>query len=129
MDPKDFYFTAIRLRKHSRSEADLRSSISRAYYAAFLTLELVFERVYGSPVGHKFVRDNLVASEDDEIAQLGDELHGLHTDRRSADYRMASVVTDQHAKDAIKTAGWLFTRINKLTPDIIESDVRARVSS
>ena len=91
MDPRDFLTTAIELaNKTSATKADLRTAISRTYYAAFnaalehlAKLNQAWERL-----NHGEVVRYLSNSGNVDIERAGNLLGRLHSLRIIADYRM-----------------------------------------
>lgn len=91
MDPRDFLTTATELaNKTSATTSDLRTAISRAYYAAFNTglehlanLNQAWERL-----NHGEVARYLSNSGHPDIETAGKNLVRLHSLRIIADYRM-----------------------------------------
>ena len=75
----------------STEEARLRSAISRAYYAAFLTARKFLRNKRGarvpiSPTAHQDVKDALLNDPDPQYQNTGAKLEILHTLRKQADY-------------------------------------------
>lgn len=91
MDPRDFLTTASELaNKTSATAADLRTAISRAYYAAFNTgLEhLAKLNQAWENLNHGEVARYLSNSGNSDIETAGKNLERLHSLRITADYRM-----------------------------------------
>lgn len=89
MDPRDFYDLAARLREQS-GPAEYRSSVSRAYYAAFNAGKAELAKG-GVPVesgydAHSHLRECLARSGAGPLRTLGGVLRDLHTLRKRADY-------------------------------------------
>src|SRR5687767_792931 len=96
MDPRDFLDVAFDLAGEFR-EADWRSAVSRAYYAAFHVAS-DFMRQCGFNVpqgeqahGHAWLR--LANSQDASLAQAGQDLHHLRGRRNRADYDLGTAVS------------------------------------
>ncbi len=91
MDPRDFLTIANELaNKTSATAADLRTAISRAYYAAFNTgLEhLAKLNQAWENLNHGEVARYLSNSGNSDIETAGKNLERLHSLRITADYRM-----------------------------------------
>ena|SRR5438128_6604811 len=78
---------------HSSKEAELRSAISRAYYAAFCNarnhLVTKGHKLSEGPEAHTEVQDKFTASSDRRRKEIGENLKRLRTLRNRADYRNA----------------------------------------
>jgi hypothetical protein len=92
MDPREFQVLASQLVSRNRP-ADIRTAISRAYYAVFnVGVEVLNEfgfTISEGPSGHGEVRFRLSNSGDSEVVKIGSKLKDLHTGRLHADYRLA----------------------------------------
>jgi hypothetical protein len=86
--------------------ADFRTSISRAYYAAYLVAVDALTHIgvvpHAGPGGHSEVANRLIASGDDAVVDGGRALSDLHTRRIHADYRMAR--TDVETRTSAQSA-------------------------
>ncbi len=82
------------------SEAKLRSSVSRSYYAAFCTARNHLRDVDKVPIPwddqHKFVRETFMKSSDVSHKQIGIDLDRLRINRNKTDYN-----------DIMDTTKWL----------------------
>jgi hypothetical protein len=91
MDPHDFHQLALQL-AHSSHAAELRTAISRAYYATYhvsvTLLEAMHFRLSRGPAGHGEVRNRLSNSGDPEVMRVGTQLGQLQSQRIAADYRL-----------------------------------------
>src|SRR5207248_5650471 len=77
---------------HSSREAELRSAISRAYYAAFCKSrnhlrDKEHEILSTGSEAHSQVQDKFVLSKDRRRKQIGENLNRLRTLRNRADYK------------------------------------------
>ena len=92
MDPREFQILASELVSRNRP-ADIRTAISRAYYAVFnVGVEILKEcgfAISEGPGGHGEVRNRLNNSGDPEVVKVGSKLKDLHSRRIHADYRLA----------------------------------------
>jgi len=112
-NPADFLTLAQTLSAATTDEARLRTSVSRSYYACFLSAR---ERLAASgsyvPTGrgedHYNVRRVLA---DTGYRVLSDQLLGLSRKRRTADYELGTRVSPIDAKKAARIAKPLITRI------------------
>ena len=90
MDPREFHTLASELVTRSRA-SEIRTAISRAYYAAHnvgvqVLSEMGFRISKGSP-GHADVWNRLRNSNDLDVSKVGIQLAELHSKRILADYR------------------------------------------
>ncbi len=77
---------------HSSKEAELRSAISRAYYAAFCKArnhlrDKENRTLSEGPEAHVEVQDKFILSSDRRRREIGENLNRLRTFRNRADYR------------------------------------------
>jgi uncharacterized protein (UPF0332 family) len=76
---------------HSVKEAELRSAISRAYYAAFCNARNYLiakgHKLSGGPEAHAEVQDRFITSSDRRRKEIGENLKRLRSLRNRADYR------------------------------------------
>lgn len=96
MRAKEFAGVASRLSQiPTAGPADFRTSISRAYYAAYNVVVEILSQIgtapHGGPGGHSEVANCLIASGDAAVEEAGRALSDLHTRRIHADYRMARI--------------------------------------
>jgi uncharacterized protein (UPF0332 family) len=107
-DPEQFLRLAERLVRSS-DEAELRSAVSRAYYACFLQARahLATSRFVqtGSSGDHR-----LVAAALEDIG-AGTELGWLRTARNRADYRLDLPTQARNARYIVRRARQLFSRV------------------
>ena len=107
LEPKDFFNTAEKL-KDSNIESDLRTSMSRSYYAIFLYL-----RDFLASLGlkkkkdnqaHFFVRACLSNSNVKKAQELSALLGDLCKKREKADYKLNECILTAEVDDAYKDA-------------------------
>ena len=119
-DWREYLTLADRLRTDG-GQACFRSSISRAYYAAFCTVRDRFGlKDYqpgrpGDPPVHKMVIDTLRSSgkmPDREIGLIFDQ---LRTMRNEADYLAEMTVTEDYVDRAIYRSNQIFQKITPST--------------
>jgi uncharacterized protein (UPF0332 family) len=76
----------------TNGEAECRSAISRAYYAAFHVAQALFDtlgiEVPDSGTCHTLVQHGLNNSGDSALVETGSRLGTLYSERRRADYKM-----------------------------------------
>ncbi|HEX5447051.1 MAG TPA: hypothetical protein VFW87_24765 [Pirellulales bacterium] len=115
---------ALRL-SNSRNEADLRTSVSRAYYGAFHVarqflgdcgLHFPPKEMYAAEI-HKKVRYCLDASGNGDTILAGDNLRTLRNQRNEADYNLGSVEFRSPASVVAAV---------RLAPEIIDAIARCR---
>lgn len=89
----------------SDSAADLRSAISRSYYAAFLVgseaLRAFGFRVPESPGAHEGLARRLSNCANSEVKLAGRKLQDLRARRLDADYRMSNTNVEKKANAKI----------------------------
>lgn len=94
MDPREFQRLARTL-VHGRDAAELRTAISRAYYAVFLVaVELLDGMGFSIPrnhQGHTEVQNYLNHSGQADIRAIGSQLGDLRAKRNRADYQLNSL--------------------------------------
>lgn len=94
----------------SLAEASLRSSISRAYYAAFHAAKSYIEKTEvmspfrGKTNDHGAAIDYLQSHSDHQLRKMGEQLGRLRRRRNNADYDVHPRITDKHAEGAIRNA-------------------------
>ena len=76
---------------HSSREAESRSAISRAYYAAFCKTrnhlrDIEHEQLSTGPEAHREVQEKLTFSKNRTRKQIGQDLNRLRVNRNHADY-------------------------------------------
>ena len=91
MNPRDFQKIAEQLVANNRP-ADLRTAVSRAYYATFNVCSDILRdmgfKIPRNATAHGEVRKRLSGSGDGEVSRIGSQLGDLHNRRLEADYRM-----------------------------------------
>lgn len=88
----------------AKDEARRRAAISRAYYAALMSVRNFVEAKDKIPVGANEVHrlaDRLMASRDDTRKKIGSDLDRLRTDRNKADYKNDLKDADKMATQAV----------------------------
>ena len=109
MNPRDFQELAAKLAGGSRP-SEFRTSISRAYYAAFhVAAELLTSAGFHVPSGpgaHGEVARLLMNSSDQELQNVGVDLSDFRQMRNMADYqlRKTSVETISAARSSVQKA-------------------------
>jgi hypothetical protein len=111
MHAKEFAGVASRLSQIAAAgPADFRTSISRAYFAAYHVAIEALTRIgavlHARPGGHSEVANCLIASGDDAVRDAGRAKSDPHTRRIHADYLMArsDVETGTSAQSACEIA-------------------------
>lgn len=114
MDPQDFLDTASSL-VNSPREADLRTSVSRSYYAVILFFRNYFAKEVGfSPENpdfaiHKVIPEFFNISNSEEATKIGEKIKRLKAGRRDADYILSKVISGTKASDHLDLAKKLIT--------------------
>lgn len=124
MRAKEFAGVASRLAQiPAAGPADFRTSISRAYYAAYHvaieTLTQIGAGLHAGPGGHSEVANCLIASGDETVRDAGRAMSDLHTRRIHADYRMArtDVETRTSAQSACEIAHDIIRELESFCAD------------
>jgi hypothetical protein len=119
MDPRELQKLALKLIA-SANPAEVRTAISRAYYATYHVgaeaLEEMGFIIEKGPQGHKGVQHRLHNSGDPEISNVGSKLGDLETRRIDADYHLndANVERQKTAEALVKMADNLIQKLDKL---------------
>lgn len=112
MDPREFQTLASTL-VNGKTPAEIRTAISRAYYATHnVGVEFLSGLGFSIPKnasGHAGVWDRLSNSGDKEIMYVGSKLQTLHGMRLRADYRL-----DKKEVENQKTAQGLVEQANRM---------------
>ena len=92
MHPSEFLKVAENL-CDCGGRANLRTSVSRSYYASFLTArdyakKVMKKRIIGKSIDHSNVKKYLASDPDFEIRKLANVLLSLQDYRKRADYEM-----------------------------------------
>jgi len=94
MDPRAFLHLAKRLIGDENNPEGLRSTVSRAYYAAFhVATEFLKEigcGVPSGPQGHELTYHYLNNCGDAQLVAVAGDLHDLRGDRNDADYKLSN---------------------------------------
>lgn len=116
MNPEEFLLTAFDLIQLNKRESDLRTSVSRAYYAIHLQLgnmirtglPLTLLQASGlggkNQMGHEKLVSTLLASSSPKIKTMGALLHNLRLARIHADYVMSRPISHVAAKGEYENA-------------------------
>lgn len=90
------------------AEADWRSAVSRAYYAAFHEARMLFHslgfRVPRAEQAHAYLWLRLSNCGDPQVRQAGTQLNHLRGQRNVADYDLALTVTQRDASVHVQSA-------------------------
>lgn len=112
MDPREFYQLALRL-VDGASPAEVRTAISRAYYATFHVGAEILRgmgfRISQSAKGHDDVQKRLSNSGDPEVMRVGSQLVDLRHRRNEADYDL-----NREATENPKTARGIVEQANRM---------------
>jgi uncharacterized protein (UPF0332 family) len=119
MNPREFWDLAITLLGTS-APADLRSAISRAYYATFhvareFLLALGFQ-VPNAEKAHAFLWLRLSNCGDARVVDVGVRLNDLRSNRNVADYDLGHSISWPTAESDVRTAEDLIDILDALTP-------------
>lgn len=98
MNPRDFLGVGTKLHS-SPEEADRRTSVSRAYYALFLSAQELLETesvpLQRNYRDHQLVPEYLRNSANQAIEEIGDAIADLRNERNIADYDMVALRFNQ----------------------------------
>ena len=109
MDPRDFHALAARLA--GGTPAELRSAVSRSYYAVFNvaaeTLRALNFAIGKGAAAHGEVQKCLSNAGDPTVAAVASDLDALHSRRNRADYQLdrADVENRKNVQGAVSQAG------------------------
>ena len=107
MNSRDFLDLAAELILGER-EADWRSAVSRAYYAAFHVarqlLDICGFRVPQADRSHKYLAQRLMNSGHPEVVDVGLDLDDLRRVRNSADYDLKRMLKQELASAQVQSA-------------------------
>lgn len=114
-DPLEFFYFANSLHKEPPKlvNAAARSSVSRAYYAAFLVARDEAGITSKSGSIHRDV-DNYYSKKDKRVAN---QLKVLKTLRSDADYELKKSVTDRETGKALRLASEILAKLGKTLDD------------
>ena len=117
MNGRDFLSLAKQWAK-SRSEAERRTAVSRAYYAAFHVAREIFEDfgfdVPRSDRAHKYLAFRLGNSGNNPLRQAGNQLDDLRSDRNRADYDLHVVQGGVHTDRAVQLGDQIIATLDAL---------------
>jgi uncharacterized protein (UPF0332 family) len=131
MSPLDFLTLANRLAS-GPGEAERRSAISRAYYAAFHTatdfIESCGVKLPHSAAAHDKVAHCMQNCESNDLALAGIKLNSLRKTRNLADYQLADnqFTTTKAALPFLLIAGEILDAISKASAQPLETRRRIR---
>src|SRR5262245_31355518 len=102
MDPRAILTVAQNLSINAGGAAFMRSSISRSYYALFLVVCELLQKLEKPRVGDKHapVCNALQHTQDPDLVRIGRELSALSTLRQRADYKMENNSSVETRKSA-----------------------------
>jgi uncharacterized protein (UPF0332 family) len=119
MNGRDFLRSARRLAT-GPDEADWRSAVSRAYYAAFHVvrdlLAVLGFRTPRADRAHDYLYVRLNNCGDPNVQTAAGLLHGLRNRRNRADYDMRLTLPVQAATDSVAVAEAILRVLDALTP-------------
>ncbi|WP_254507168.1 hypothetical protein [Anatilimnocola floriformis] len=145
MKPNDFLVLATKLHRESVTPpatatklpdpATMRTSVSRAYYAAFLTARVIMETEWRQPefVGgneHRLLQQCLLNSNVPEAYTIGKLLENLHDSRKSADYDLNDVDMDTapNAAFCIERATDIIELLKQCSTGVLSAQIRAGIT-
>lgn len=104
-----------------KSEADWRSAVSRAYYAAFhVARDFLTSLGFVTPraeVAHAFLWRRLGSCGLAPLALAGSRLNQLRGERNRADYDLNSDLPRKDAQAAVKSAAMIIATLQAVSPD------------
>lgn len=100
-------------------EAKMRSAISRAYYAAFISARNYLQETEGHSIpttadAHKYVVQQFKQSADRERQNIGRNLEKLRRDRNAADYKNNVPELFKMSKIAVKRSQRVLFKLSNL---------------
>lgn len=103
--PASFHTLAVELKKKATGDcAELRSAISRAYYAALICARDAKQLTTTGSEGHVKLIAHYRASRDPSDRAVANSLELLKTLRAKADYQPTTLCTGSNGSDAIREA-------------------------
>jgi uncharacterized protein (UPF0332 family) len=128
MNPRDLLDVADELAS-GRKEADWRSAVSRAYYAAFhVARELLEQCGFGVPradQAHAYLWLRLANAGHPDVKEAGNALRELRRNRNWADYDLDRPLHQPTAFDGVRTAADI---IDLLDAVAAEPAIRAKIT-
>jgi uncharacterized protein (UPF0332 family) len=126
MNGRDFLASANRLLR-STEEADWRSAVSRAYYAAFhvarqLLTDLQFRVPWGERA-HAYLWLRLSNCGDPQVESAGRSLQRLRGDRNRADYDLHHSLARSWAPPLVQEARQIIAILDTATMDPIRTQI------
>jgi len=109
VNPQDFLDTASALAVSSK-QSDLRTSVSRSYYAVVLFYRNYFAKKLGffperlKYAVHKFVPECFSQSDSIICMKMGETINRIKADRTKADYILSKTISPTKAEDCLKLA-------------------------
>ena len=100
-DPREYYAFASKLYAYEDSQECYRTTVSRAYYAAFLVARDKRNLSSVGEGGHLRVVDNLRNSTDIADIKTGNRLDSLRTLRTKADYKCQESLVKREAGESL----------------------------
>ena len=128
MDPREFQ-TLASILVNGKTPAEIRTAISRAYYATHnVGAEILSRggfRISEGPGGHGDVWNRLSNSGDTEVMKVGSQLSNLYAMRIHADYRLyrTDVENQKTAQGLVEQA----KRMIKILDEIFSGSKRAQI--
>ncbi len=118
-DWSEYFNLAEELGDVNNNEAQKRSSISRAYYAAFCTARNYLIDDLGCQAGrdenvHKYVAQKFQDNNNRKMREIGNDLSRLRQLRNKADYEDTIFNINQNTKFALKLAKNIINKFNEL---------------
>lgn len=103
----------------ANQEAKMRSAISRAYYAAFISARNYLQETEGHSIpktadAHKYVVQQLKQSSDVDRQNIGRNLEKLRRDRNQADYNNSVPELFKISKIAVKRSQRVISQLSNL---------------
>lgn len=127
MNANDFLTLATQLVGGS-TEAEWRTAISRAYYAAFHTARDLFESmgfaVPRADLAHQYLYHRLNNCGHAQLQQAGRDLSDLRTLRNLADYDLRHLLAQQSARNAVLLAQTIIQTLAVATVEPTRTQVR-----
>jgi uncharacterized protein (UPF0332 family) len=122
------FLVAADLFADGTTEAEWRSAVSRAYYAAFHVARLLFQSlgfsVPRADAAHKYLAFRLQNCGHSELEQAGRELDALRYLRNQADYDLSPSCSQQHAKAQVDFARAILKSLDLATVEPTRTQMR-----
>ncbi len=128
MHPLDFLDTAAKLLTSRATEANIRTAISRSYYAVLLYVREWWEasgfKRYKDASAHTKIREGLLHAGIPEAEPRGRDMMNLYRNRRGADYDLTLRFKLKDGQEALERARRCINAFDAMDKTRLENGVR-----